>query len=316
MNTQTIEQRIFLFFFFFSSSSFFFLFCKCRSLPRLPKTTASPKIKLNPIEPNRNTAEAPAPAKTANQTTCTVCNKQFSRPQELKRHSLIHGGDARRFLCSSCGQTFRSHDGLLYHVSVHHPSELASKGKDVVEPISCKDCGKICTSEYHLKVHLKNSHQRAKSVHTCPVCSKKFERKDVLQGHVESQHSAIKAFRCDTCGKTFGSKSNLQSHRRTHDPQLKLQCSLCGKRLTSGVKLSQHLTLCQTKKTCRSCKFCCQSVEELLEHTRKTHPADFAVQTVFGNSLADEFWIWRQVAIKLNTCRNEHFYFKKNAQSL
>ena len=208
---------------------------------------------------------------------CQQCLKQFLRPQELKRHLKIHS-HLSCFLCEACGESFRSRDGLAYHtVRIHSADE---------EPTQCEQCHKIFATEYQLKVHLKNSHQRAKSLLSCPICSKEFHRKDVFQNHL-TWHNGEKPFKCLNCDKSFKSKSNLNAHKRIHDSSLSLQCSNCCKKFNSKRKLATHVSQCLNAKLCRSCKFSCQRDEELMEHVKKTHPADYAIQAVFGDSLQD-----------------------------
>ena len=206
---------------------------------------------------------------------CSKCPKLFSRVQDVKRHSKTHSS-LNDFLCEVCGKNFRSQDGLTYHVTLSH-SFNAEGG------INCQECGKFYASRYQLKVHLKNSHLRAKSHYTCPVCSKEFQRSDVFQSHM-ARHGG-KSFGCQKCDKSFASKSNLNAHQRTHDSSLSLQCSICCKKFNSKKKLTAHVTQCLNAKLCRSCKFSCQRQEDLVEHVKKTHPADYAMDTVFGDSL-------------------------------
>lgn len=206
---------------------------------------------------------------------CDQCSKQFLRSQELKRHLKIHLRLAN-FLCEACGQSFRSRDGLTYHTARIHSSED--------KQTQCEQCHKMFPTEYQLKVHLKNSHQRAKSLFTCPICSKEFQRKDVFQNHL-TWHSGQKSFKCPNCDKSFSSKSNLSAHQRTHDTSLCLQCHNCSKKFNSKRKLETHVTLCLNAKSCGCCKFSCQRDEDLVEHVKKTHPGDYAIQAVFGDSL-------------------------------
>jgi uncharacterized Zn-finger protein len=218
------------------------------------------------------------------QKTCPVCSRTFKRLQELKRHMKIHSGYSH-FLCQSCGRSFRSKEGLEYHCSLNHSDSIEQT------TVECKECKKAFSSIQQMKIHVKNTHQRAKADHECPVCHKTFQRSDVFQNHVDMHNADLKdLFICNQCDKTFSSKSNLHSHKRIHDPKLELRCSCCSKKFNSNKKLSSHESECLKKKSCASCKFSCQREEDFMEHMRKCHPGDYAVQTIFGNTLEMNFY--------------------------
>ncbi|KAI8850772.1 hypothetical protein BC829DRAFT_361320, partial [Chytridium lagenaria] len=45
---------------------------------------------------------------------CSECDKSYQRNYELKRHSLKHNGERRRYRCV-CGTTFARVDALVRH---------------------------------------------------------------------------------------------------------------------------------------------------------------------------------------------------------
>ncbi len=215
---------------------------------------------------------------------CSLCGKSFTRSQDLRRHLRCHD-ETFRFLCESCGKSFKSPDGLSYHKALNHPLE---EGCEPPPPLSCSECRKCFANQIQLKVHLKNSHQRAKSVYTCTNCipPSTFERKDVFKNHL-ALHEGAKPFTCHICDKNFSSRSNLQSHSRTHEASSSLQCPTCSKKFNSKKKFNLHVPECLSRIFCPSCKFICQREEDLTEHTKKSHPADYAMQAVFGQTLEE-----------------------------
>lgn len=221
--------------------------------------------------------------------SCSTCGKSFKRPQDLRRHLRVHD-QASSYLCEACGKGYRSYDGLSYHKSLKHPPPKTPGRCDSPEPLRCSECTKCFTNQSQLRVHLKNSHQRAKSVYTCDICipTTTFERIDVFKSHV-ALHEKIKPFTCRICDKNFSRRSNLQSHARTHDATaaLQYQCANCSKKFYSKKKLDSHIPECLSRKTCPLCKFFCQREEDMTEHTKKTHPADYAIREVFGQALEE-----------------------------
>lgn len=193
--------------------------------------------------------------------------------------------ESSNYLCEDCGKSYRSSDGLKYHKALDHAASLSTDGGT---SLKCQECHKLFTSEILLKVHLKNSHQRSKSNYTCSICVPPtvFHRKDVFKNHV-ALHGGLKRFACGICSKTFTSRSNRKAHWRTHDSSMSLQCSSCFKKFNSKRKLNEHTSECLNKKQCEYCKFSCVASEEMIDHLKHVHPADYAMQAVFGPSLEE-----------------------------
>jgi len=198
----------------------------------------------------------------------------------LKRHERSHY-ETSTFLCDLCGKGYRSSDGLNYHKTVAHsrisPTTPAT--------LHCLDCDKTFTCSSRLKVHVKNSHNRAQRLLTCPYCDKTFKRTDVYKSHVALHGPAPRPLTCLHCPKTFSTRSNLRAHTRVHDPSSALQCSNCLKKFNSRIRLDSHIPECLSRKNCISCKFSCKNNEELMEHMKNVHPADYALHAVFGETL-------------------------------
>ena len=244
--------------------------------------------------------DAPKPQNNK-EKNCADCGKTFSRPQDLKRHQRSHHESAT-FLCDLCGAAYRSRDGLNYHKTAAHPL----KSLTTTTSFQCLDCDKTFNCSSRLKVHVKNIHKRVQKSLTCPYCDKKFKRTDVYKSHVALHGPTPKPFTCVDCPKTFSSLSNLRAHSRVHDASSALQCSNCSKKFNSRIRRDLHIPECLSRKTCTSCpKFSCKNNDELMEHMKRVHLADYALQSVFGESLEGLInwillWIiWKSINTKI-----------------
>ena len=101
----------------------------------------------------------------------------------------------RNFVCSECGERFRSKGQMELHATRRH-------NPDTRPSIPCEECGKLFRIQADLRNHLSRTHR----------------------ARLERQH------RCNDCDLTFRSEKSLISHMTLHDPGRPLQCSRCSLR--------------------------------------------------------------------------------------
>ena len=95
--------------------------------------------------------------------SCELCNKNFTRKDNLKQHILnIHSSEGMKpsrskFPCELCNKTFFTKAYLKYHISAYHKDPLDNY----------EDPNRI----------------------PCPLCPKTFTRKRDMQRHVANLHS-------------------------------------------------------------------------------------------------------------------------------
>ncbi|GFT21994.1 hypothetical protein NPIL_247471 [Nephila pilipes] len=103
--------------------------------------------------------------------------------------------------------------------------------------VSCIVCGKGFNTNYNLKRHTLQVHEKKYS-HQCPDCSKKFAQPSDLKRHKDSVHSAEKIV-CEFCGTSFTRRDNLLHHLNNGNCQRKLQKE-AGKRKRLDLTISSR----------------------------------------------------------------------------
>lgn len=151
-------------------------------------------------------------------TTCKICQKQLSRPSNLRKHMSIH--EANKRIDLNIDNTLDSTQ-LSMEYAFHHHLLKASEGQENGES------------------KLKNG----KGSFVCHHCGKKFLLADYLKKHMSVTHCAAKMFPCLSCPKRFASKTRLKRHQAVHE---KKKCDRCNKFLEGQRAYKNHLkTSCE-----------------------------------------------------------------------
>ena len=75
----------------------------------------------------------------------------------------------------------------------------------------------------------------------CPVCNKKFARKDSMQCHINSIHLELK-HTCQVCDKEFSTKGSLTRHiNDVHEEKRKYKCPECPLKFAQLETLDKHI---------------------------------------------------------------------------
>jgi hypothetical protein len=110
-----------------------------------------------PTAPQRNQSES-----LDGKSICSICNKQFSKPSQLRLHINIHYFE-RPFRCDSCAVSFRTKGHLQKHKrSVSHFNKVnmnmtfGTPTTDNPRPFKCADCKIAFRIHGHLAKHLRS----------------------------------------------------------------------------------------------------------------------------------------------------------------
>ncbi|PIK44866.1 putative zinc finger protein [Apostichopus japonicus] len=133
---------------------------------------------------------------------CSICNKKFLYPTNVKRHELIHAN--ARFHCRYCENTYAQEGACRSHERKCHSSE-DPKTEDTKMTVT--KMTKL-TAWPHYK-----SADRATKIVECQVCKKKMKRSS-LRHHMETHNP--EGVSCPICHKVYSSTCSLRTHTQTH----------------------------------------------------------------------------------------------------
>ncbi|KAG4072856.1 hypothetical protein HA402_002599 [Bradysia odoriphaga] len=167
---------------------------------------------------------------------CDICDKEFSRAENLRRHKLLHS-DLRPYVCpeQNCGSAFRQSYALKLHQRTHTGERKSDERK-----FFCEVCGLGFKSKFYLQFHHRSKHSGERP-YVCSECGQGFAQKRDLTKH-QLEHSGNRPFECDECDMKFYTKALLKSHKNTHTVAdgKPFTCSECGKGFYHKTSLNAH----------------------------------------------------------------------------
>ena len=148
---------------------------------------------------------------------CEKCQQSISRDHfgrhmtevhKIPRYNPFQKPTEKHHSCTHCDKQFKREENMKRHIEEEH-SDQKSGGN------ICEQCGKSFTLERNLKQHLKNTHSPFFSSFNCDHCEMSFKLKASLKRHQKEKHTGDAVFSCPLCEKEFVRKSNMLCHSKT-----------------------------------------------------------------------------------------------------
>jgi len=173
---------------------------------------------------------------------CTICTREFSGLNSLKKHVPIHTRRVQH-KCDTCGYVFGKKEYLLDHMRKHTGE---------ISPV-CEVCGQTFNKSLKLKEHLKlhrntcneNGGVNEYAPWRCHICKQCFPRACALGEHLRAAHSET-VYKCDMCDATFGDVRG-KNHHMYNEHQLDafhqkcVWCPVCNQGFTRHYNLKVHM---------------------------------------------------------------------------
>ena len=222
---------------------------------------------------------------------CAYCLDEFSKFKDLRlhTHSAHEGKKYRCDICFEC-KSNKLDTIVIHKVQMHDVvTETFQLAKCTYDGCSFKS-----VRESALTLHIKMAHSEGFSGSTCGVCGKRFPSPSNAKFHVETVHMKIKRFQCELCDEKFLHHQKMKEHmrefhapggplpkglkqvvcpqcgiklrneftlrthtKRMHEDGVKpRECSICGKILSCGSSLRQHIITMHKKDNHFPCSKC------------------------------------------------------------
>ncbi|ORY47032.1 hypothetical protein BCR33DRAFT_849033 [Rhizoclosmatium globosum] len=134
------------------------------------RLSSTPSSAASTLLRKRASPERSSSGRSAATLICQICQKKFTRSDNLKTHMRIHSGD-KPYICRFCPQTFSQSSTLVKHERTHTGER----------PYACPACPARFTQPVHLKNHVKTHKEKP---FKCSECVRMFVNPVELKAHL------------------------------------------------------------------------------------------------------------------------------------
>lgn len=189
------------------------------------------------------------------------------------------------FECGLCGKFFQTAGQFLTHQETVH-SGLTKNGRSGMETFRCEICGFVLTNRFAYLEHKKMKHSKSGGLNlNCSKCKmSRFPDLAALQKHQQICGTPF----CSTCGATFKAWIDVAEHRKKmHTSKVPtrqwLTCMspVCNFKCITQHEMKQHMQVKHIDQFACNAPKCSQvfhTREQLMEHKKDVHAAEFIVQ--------------------------------------
>ena len=158
---------------------------------------------------------------------CQLCDKEFSRTNNLKRHIEQVHMSVKRFKCDQCQFETSAKATIKQHKSSKHEGIT----------YKCDQCDKKFYDKKLLKHHILIEHDKFRF--ECSVCHFMCKTTETLKNHIQVEHENNPKLECDSCNKTFSTLKYLKMHKY-HVHTRKIPCKECKQIFRTQSSLNRH----------------------------------------------------------------------------
>ena len=143
---------------------------------------------------------------------CGICGSEVSSNNELRKHIKIK--HTQTFNCQDCDFQGSSNMILIKHTNLKHRTE----NEHEEGTLKCTECKDQFTSNWNLKNHKRDNHQKTKFCQHFKIGRCKFPDDECWDKHEkeeanERSNGSNDKMQCHTCRKSFTTKNDMMIHR-------------------------------------------------------------------------------------------------------